>query len=272
MKLRGIVTIGIVGSGLVLLEVVQRTVVVALVTLLPRRRDRILGRWQRFLAHFVLGTVKWVGGARLDDLPSFPGKPGVLVLMNHQSLLDIPLVVASQDDLYPRIVTRARYASGKPIISHMIRLYQYPLVHSGATLEEELGRIREAARTSTVPFMIYPEGTRSRDGEIGRFRRAGLETILQAREWEVWMLVADGFWQAARLDDFLENVSEIDGTTRVVGPFSSPPPESDASDVKDFVRRMRETMIATLAEMRGEEPPPADGPEGAEVVRGGTAE
>jgi len=255
LKLRGILTIGIVGSGLVLAEVIQRTVVVGLVRLLPRRRDRILGRWQLLLAHFFLGTVKWVGGARLDDLPSFPGRPGVLVLMNHQSLLDIPLVVASQDGLYPRIVTRARYASGKPLISHMIRLYQYPLVDSRATVGEDLARIREAARTSTVPIMIYPEGHRTRDGRIRPFKAAGLRAILQARTWEVWIVVADGFWRGARLDDFLEHVSDIEGSVRVVGPSSSPEP---GSDTKGFIREMRRTMVETLADMRDEPPKAVD--------------
>ncbi|MGD2069588.1 MAG: lysophospholipid acyltransferase family protein [Gemmatimonadota bacterium] len=248
MKLRGYLTVGLVGMVLVFLDLTQRTVLTALVKLMPGRRDRVLGTWQRRIAHLVLGIVRLVGGARIAPLPEIPGRPGVLVLMNHQSLLDIPLLVASLDDLYPRIVTRARYASGKPLISHMVRLYQYPVVDPRATARDHLLGIEEAARTSQVPLAIYPEGTRTRDGEIGRFKRGGLGRILGARSWDVYLLVADGFWQAARLDEFLASVSSIQGNVTCLGPFPSPAP---GEPVDDFVAEMRSHMTSALSGMRG---------------------
>lgn len=247
LKLRGYLTLGVVGAALLPLDVIQRTVITALAKLRPERRDVMLGRWQRGIAHFVLGVVRIVGGARLGPLPSIPGRPGVLILMNHQSLLDIPIMVASLDNLYPRIVTRSRYAYGKPLISHMIRQYQYPLVRSGATKKVELAAIEEAARTSTVPMAIFPEGTRTRDGSIGRFKIGGLDRILGARQWTVYVVVADGFWRAARLDDFLTSVSEIDGEVRCLGPFEPPAP---GEPVDDFVNGMQRMMAETLDDMR----------------------
>ena len=53
-------------------------------------------------------------------------------LMNHQSLFDIPLVVQSVVRGYPRIVTRQRYSRSIPLISHMVKLYQYPVVAPSA--------------------------------------------------------------------------------------------------------------------------------------------
>ena len=249
MKLRGYLTVGVAGVLLVVLDLAQRTVVTLLVKVMPRRRERILGRWQRWIAHMVLGLVRVVGGARVGSLPRVPGRPGVLLVMNHQSLLDIPLMVASLDDLYPRIVTRSRYGRGKPLISHMIRLYQYPQVTPRATGKGHLREIEEAATTSTVPFAIFPEGTRTRDGRIGRFRRGGIGRILESRQWTVYLLVVDGFWQSARLDDFLAGVSSIDGEIRRLGPLESPPP---GEPVEPFIREIRARMVAELADMRGE--------------------
>lgn len=262
LKFRGYLTVTLVGLVLILLDVIQRTVVAGLVNVLPTRRHAILGAWQRWIARLMIGLTRVAGGAEVGSLPSIPGHSGVLVLMNHQSLLDIPIMVASFDDLYPRIVTRARYSRGKPLISHMLRLYQYPLVDPGATVRGGLDHLERAVATSDVPIGLFPEGTRTRDGEIGRFKRLGIGKILRARRWEVYLLVADGLWRAATLEDFLTSVSAIEARTRLVGPFLSPDPGlSDSGRGIDlFVEEMRDRMVAALEEMRGgAEPRPGGG-------------
>jgi 1-acyl-sn-glycerol-3-phosphate acyltransferase len=167
--------------------------------------------------------------------------------MNHQSLLDIPIVVAAVDDLYPKIVTRARYASGKPLISHMVRLYQYPVVDPKASTRKHLKGLAEVAAEATNPVVIFPEGTRSRDGEIGPWKRRGLERLLSERSWEVYMLVSDGLWQTARLTDFLTSVSTIRGRVLRLGPFVSPEP---GEPVGPFVDEIRARMVEALAALR----------------------
>jgi 1-acyl-sn-glycerol-3-phosphate acyltransferase len=179
--------------------------------------------------------------------------------MNHQSLLDIPLVVRAARPGYPRIVTRERYASGKPLISHMVRLYQYPTVNPRATGREDLSRLAEAAAASPVPLVIYPEGTRSRDGGIGRFRRAGLRAILPAREWDVWVVTANGFWECAKLEDFRANVSSIRGAVRVDGPFRGPGPDASPEAIDVFIGRMEADMRKSLEGLRTAELAPEAG-------------
>ena len=247
MKLRGYLTVGVLGGGLVVADPVQRVLIAPLIRALPSRRTAILSRWQRLLAHFVIGSTRIVGGARIPPPPALPGQAGVLVLMNHQSLLDIPLVVAALRPAHPLIITRARYARGKPLISYMVRLYQYPLVEPRATVRNDLQKLAEAARTSSVPVVLFPEGTRTRNGELGPWREWGLRAILSARRWMVHLLISDGFWTSARLTDFLSGVSAIDGRIVAKGPFEGPPP---GSDPELFIAEMRERMDAALAELR----------------------
>lgn len=249
-KLRGYVALVVVCLSLLVLDPVQRLIIAPWARLAPARRIPLLTRWQRFMARVVLRPISVIGGARIPELPHVPGGPGVLVLMNHQSVLDIPLVVASTHDAYPRIVTRKRYLRWIPLISHMVRLYQYPVVDPTANAGEGkrmLGSISEAAATSEVPLGIFPEGTRTRDGEIGRFRSTGLKLILAQRPWTVYVLVADGFWQRAKLKDFLGGMSAIEGKVTMQGPFQWTDP---AADTGPFIEEMRELMITRLAEMR----------------------
>jgi 1-acyl-sn-glycerol-3-phosphate acyltransferase len=254
LNFRGNVTLVLEGLGLILADVVQRVVISSAVRLFPSRRHRILAWWQQLMALMVLGIVRTVGGARIGHIPQIPGGSGVLVLMNHQSLMDIPLVVRAVRPGYPRIVTRARYAKGKPLISHMLKLYQYPLVEPRATTRADLEDLGREAAASPVPMVIYPEGTRTRNGGIGAFRKSGLRTILAARDWEVWLATADGFWECAKLEHFRSSVSSIRGSMRVDGPFPGPGPEASVEEIDAFIDSMQEKMGGYLAELRAGSP------------------
>jgi len=249
-KLRGYLALTVVCLALLMADPVQRLVIAPWVRLRPSRRIPVLTRWQHLLARIVLGSVGKIGGARIPALPEVPGGPDTLILMNHQSLLDIPLVVAALKDAYPRIVTRKRYLRWIPLISHMVRLYQYPVVDPTAkagSLRRMFGEMREAARTTDVPLVIFPEGTRTRDGEIGRFKTSGLGTILGQRPWTVYVLVIDGYWERARLKDFLRGMSQIRGRAELLGPFTW---EDAETDPHPFIREVRAQMTRRLAEMR----------------------
>lgn len=255
-KLRGYLALTFVCLVLLLMDPIQRLVIGPWARLAPSRRIQVLARWQRYLAHFVLRSLSTIGGAGIPALPAIPGRADTLVLMNHQSVLDIPLVVASVEGAYPRIITRKRYLRWIPLISHMTRLYQYPVVDPSAnagTLRQMLDSIRDAARTTDVPLAIFPEGTRTRNGEIGRFKTTGLALILEQKPWTVYLLVADGFWQRAKMKHFLGGMAAIRGRMELVGPYEWTDAEADPAP---FIREMREHMVRRLAEMRAPVPTP----------------
>ncbi len=216
----------------------------------PSRRIRLFTAWQRFMSRVVLSPVRYIGGAHIPRSPRIPGREGTLILMNHQSVFDIPLLVDAVHDAYPKIVTRKRYVRWIPLISHMIRLYEYPIVDTSANPQESrqaLTAIRSAARDSDVPLAIFPEGHRSRDGEIGKFFTTGLKLILRQRAWTVYVLVADGFWERATLKSFIDGLGSIRGRITLLGPFAWEDPKADP---EPFMERMRNEMVDALARLR----------------------
>ena len=233
-------------------DVVQRFVIAPWVKLRPSARFRVLGGWINIMAWLMTRPVAFVSGSVIPR-PSraVPSRPGVLVVMNHQSLFDIPLVVQTvADGGYPRIVARARYSRRIPLISHMIRLYQYPVVEPGAKAEiirASLEEMAAAARESQVPIAVFPEGTRTKDGEIGRFKRGALAHLLAARSWTVYVYVADGFWRAAKIKDFIHHVSKVRGKIEQAGvlEWTDPTVNPDA-----FIEQIHEMMVQGLASMR----------------------
>lgn len=249
--LRGSLSLLLVLLFLVLGDPVQRLVIAPLANLMPSKRVAILGRWQHFMRCVVLAPIIHVGGARFPRALDLPGGPGVLILMNHQSVFDIPLVVESVPvNAFPRFVARKRYFRGMPLVSHMLRLYRYPSVDPRADpqgMKASLAAIREAARKTDVPLCIFPEGTRSRDGEIGPFRPTGLKLILKQRPWKVYVLVGDGYWRTARMRDFVRGMSDVRGRLELAGVFDWPDPGQKS---EAFIEQLRHSMVDRLAEMR----------------------
>jgi 1-acyl-sn-glycerol-3-phosphate acyltransferase len=61
----------------------------------------------------------------------------VLILMNHQSIFDVPVVVESVPvNTYPRFITRKRYFKWIPTASHLVRSYRFPSVDPKASSKE----------------------------------------------------------------------------------------------------------------------------------------
>jgi 1-acyl-sn-glycerol-3-phosphate acyltransferase len=252
---RGWLALAFASVALAIGDVVQRVVIAPWVKLRPSRRVAVLGGWIKIMAWVTTRPVAWISGCVIPIPPRLvPTRPGVLVVMNHQSLLDIPLVVQTlSDGGYPRIVTRARYSRWIPLISLMVRLYRYPVVDPRAKSEDmrrTLDQIGASARDSEVPIVVFPEGTRTRDGEIGRFKRGALSTILASRAWTVYVYVADGFWRVARYRDFVRHVKGVRGKIEHTGVFEWTDPGADS---EPFIEGIREAMVRHLQAMRRDE-------------------
>lgn len=252
MKVRGILALGFVLVGFLISDLTQRTLIAGWVRLRPSRRIPVLGRWIQMLASLCVKPLRTIGGVGIEDPPRVvPCEPGHLIVMNHQSIMDIPLMVRSVENGYPRIVTRARYVRRIPLISHLVRLYQYPVVDPSANPKEVLRSIRSMAkesRESDVPIGLFPEGTRTRDGEIAPFKIRGVSKILQQRSWTVHVFVVDGYWETARFKDFMADMSKIEGKIRYLGTAEWDDPKADPVA---FMETIRERMVEGLAELRG---------------------
>jgi len=158
-----------------------------------------------------------------------PKEGGCLIVANHQSYFDIPLVAVSTRR-HVCFVARDTLAKSRPI-AFLIKWCGGVMVRRGASDRASLREIGEHLKQGDV-VCIFPEGTRSPDGSIGEFKR-GMALI--ARQARVPVVPAG-----------------IRGTLRILGRGSSAPRPARCSiefgaalePTADVLDRARETVVA----------------------------
>lgn len=136
------------------------------------RGDELLRWWARSI--LTAGNVALVADGQEHMVP---GKPYV-VMSNHRSLLDIPaLFLATPGSLRMVLkeeLTRIPIWGRALVASGFIPIDRGNKARAIAQLE-----VAKAHLSRGVCVWIAPEGTRSRDGELGPFKKGGFHMALQ---------------------------------------------------------------------------------------------
>lgn len=243
---RSFVALLLVGGLFALGSVVLRLVVIPGAWLFPGQRLRLVTAFMRGICHLFVGLLS-LGGARFRRTGALPTAEPIVVVANHQSLLDIVQVTLLARPRVPAFVARRRYARFVPLVSACIRLLGCPIVDPKRDPAGALEAVRRGARELPHGLLIFPEGHRSLDGEIRPFRPAGLEAILGERPAPVYLVVNDGAYRVRKLGDLIFRAHLIDARAEVFGPFEPP---REPADVPAFVSRLRDALVTRLAELR----------------------
>ncbi len=108
---------------------------------------------------------------RVEGVEHLPAQGGVLLVSNHQSYLDIPAIAVAAPR-HVAFVARATLARSR-ILAFLLRASGSVLVRPNtpdrAALEAMIAHLRAGDCVS-----VFPEGTRTSDGRLGRFRGGAL--------------------------------------------------------------------------------------------------
>ncbi len=250
---RSLLSVLLVGLYFLLMSPVLRLVVVPGAWLFPRHRQLLVSWFMKAMSAGILGLLR-LGGAHAHRTGTIPTAAPVLVVANHQALLDICQITLMAHPRVPAFVTRRRYARFVPLVSQCIRLLDSPIVDPKRDPAGAVEAIRRGARELRHGILIFPEGHRSVDGAIRPFRPAGLETILRERRTPVYLVLNEGVWRVRRLADLLFRAHLIDARSEVMGPFEPP---ADDSALPGFIQGLRQILVDRLAEIRAAGPQPS---------------
>lgn len=215
----------------------------------PRLPQAIMKRWCE-------GIVRDVGiDIVAEDLHKLAGPPSVIVV-NHASALDIPVIGSLLGDLDYRWVAKKQLFSVPLVGWHLWACGHIPVDRvRGGNLSRMQERVEEVlGQGGSVVF--FPEGTRSPDGALRDFRGGAFISAAQAGV-PVLPVVLDGT-SSLMVKGSLEFPRGTHKRVRVrvldrIGPLTSGPLTSgDAKARAELLRHeARRRMVTALDELRG---------------------
>lgn len=171
-----------------------------------------------------------------------------LLIANHQSMFDIPIVASFLFSNFPKYVAKKELARGIPSISYNLRLGGNAVIDR-SDRAQALPAIREMGRRAQergVSVVIYPEGTRARGGDMGPFKPAGALALMEAAPDLALVPVAiDGSWELLRY-----RMLPVPFGTRVRVHLGAPIARVPGEDRPSLMTRIEDEIRDTIARWR----------------------
>lgn len=157
-------------------------------------------------------------------------RPSVIVA-NHSSFLDILLVIM----LHPKVIIMVKsWVYNSPVFGLFIRYAGYPFAEEGAETNLEFIKKRIAEGYSIV---VFPEGTRSVDGQIKRFHK-GAFYIAKELGLDIQPILLIGAHEVNPKNDILISKGQL--IVQPLSRISSPENENYTQLTKRVLQLMRE--------------------------------
>ena len=175
----------------------------------------------------VFGVLEKIDGFKFFGYDESKAKlpAQFLILSNHQSLFDIPAFLRFMPEVDLRFIAKDALGKGIPMVSPMLKSQQHCLIPRNVRPMESVKLISEfgerTKRENLIP-VIFPEGTRSRDGELGKFYSAGFRTLAEASGLDVAVCALDGGWKFAGLKGLIKNMHQGSYRLEVLKVYPAP--------------------------------------------------
>lgn len=225
-------------------SVVALVVLLGVVLSLGQLRDPMLTAalplWAR-LFRAVSGVHLQVTGAE-----HLAGRRPRVLVVNHGSILDLP-AVSILGPPAPCPVAKASLRWTPPL--NLVFWLMGAVFVDRARSPRDVRRMQAAAdriRRQRRTVLIAPEGTRSRDGRLGRFKKGAFHLARQAQA-EIVPVVIRGAWELAPPTGWLIRR----GTVRVEVMPPRPPPEDPAAAAAELEAEYRRWLGQAPAEDAG---------------------
>ncbi|SFW88908.1 lysophospholipid acyltransferase family protein [Chitinophaga sancti] len=184
--------------------------------------------------------------ARFVNNQALPGDRPIIFVANHQSMYDIPPLIWGLRKHHAKFVSKIELASGIPSIS-------FNLKHGGAANIDrkdkkqsmgELLKLGSRMQEKNWSAVIFPEGTRSRNGEMKPFMTGGVSILLKKVPNALIVPVAiNGSWKFFRHGKFPLSTFEKMSWT-ILAPIESAgrPAEEVLQEAENAVRKSIENQ------------------------------
>lgn len=184
---------------------------------------------------------------RIEGMERVNKKSKYVIVINHQAMTDIPALYFVP--LNFRWVSK-REVFKIPFFGQMLRLHGDICIDRGKASEARDQLLREGKMwlDMGVSIAIFPEGTRSKDGEIHRFKSGAFE-LAQSVGVEILPVVLNGTDKVVRKNKLFKWRNVV--TVKVLEPISVE--RVKGSDVRELSEEVRVLMAEARAKIRKKE-------------------
>jgi 1-acyl-sn-glycerol-3-phosphate acyltransferase len=221
----------------------------------PGSRFGMMSRVQNWGLRLIVALVKAYAGFRVlrqsGLRSSLPQR--FLLVSNHQSLVDIPVLAYALPEHNVRFVAKKELGRGLPGISFMLRNGRHALIDRRGGFREtqaELIRLASFSRREPVCPVVFPEGTRVREGRVKKFHAAAVRTILAHHALPTLAVAVNGGYRIARLKNLLRNLRGCVYRVRLLSLY---PPPAKRGDVQVMLRQAHDEIERQVNEWRKSE-------------------
>ena len=170
-----------------------------------------------------------------------------IIVANHQGQYDISPLIWYLRRIHPKFISKKELGHGIPSISYNLRHGGSALIDRKDKLQavREIKKLTEKLNATHRSVVIFPEGTRSKDGIPSEFALGGLVTLFTAMPDAVVVPVTiHNSWKLMRWGNF-----PLDIGVHVRHTVHEPFPVSGVS-VRELVKKVQDTILADFPEVR----------------------
>ncbi len=178
---------------------------------------------------------------RVWGVERVPPKGGVVLAANHQSFLDPPAVGLALPRQVCYLARRSLFRL-RPVAWLLLGMHGVPVEREGV----DAGAVRRVVRLLRAGrgLVLFPEGTRTRDGSVGPFR-PGFAVLASLARVPVVPVAIEGAFEAWPRGRLLPGP----GRLRVAYGEAMAPPRGGRGACEEFARRVRERVVALKARL-----------------------
>lgn len=167
--------------------------------LIPFQKKHLRKVYQHILRFFTYSIIYMMGNLkkRIINQEGVFNKP-TIVICNHASFLDILLTTMLSPNV---ILLTNKWVWNSPVFGLVVRFAEYYPVTEGA--EDSIDRLKKKVDEG-FSIVVFPEGTRSPDGEVKRFHK-GAFFLAEKLNLDITPLLIHGTWDTIEKGDFYVN-------------------------------------------------------------------
>ncbi len=169
-----------------------------------------------------------------------------IVISNHQSLLDIPTFMNFFRNREIRFVAKDQLARHIPLVSEMLRTQQHCMIPRKARPMDAMNYIakfgKRAVENKQIPI-LFPEGTRTKDGQVGKFYSAGFRMLSDSTKLPVVVCALDGGYKLRDIKKIFTNLTKGCYRVKILKIYDSPSTKEECNNLLEESRELIQKQL-----------------------------